>query len=251
MLAYTVSLNHFAAIAISGADALTFLQSQLTCDVHNITETHGSFSACCDYKGRVITNFYIFRQGESYYFLLPKSMVSFTLSHFRKYAVFSKVELSAINDLTTSVQPPLDIKIIEIKENAWRALNIDAGLVWIYPQTTISLIPQMINLQMWGALSFSKGCYIGQEIIARTHYLGKLKRHLYRADIICQNLPAPGDKLKNENNQNIGIIVEVASKGNQVCTILAVIRDAVIGNDILFNQAALENVTPILVKAES
>lgn len=106
----------------------------------------------------------------------------------------------------------------------------------------------MINLQRWGALSFSKGCYIGQEIIARTHYLGKLKRHLYRANVICQNLPVPGDKLKNENNQNVGVIVEVTSKGNQTHKLLAVIQDAVISNNILFNQAALENITPILEK---
>lgn len=251
MPTYTISLNHFAAIAISGTGAFTFLQSQLTCDVHDITETHGSFGACCDYKGRVITNFYIFRQGDNYYSLLPRSMISFTLSHFKKYAVFSKVELIAINDLTTSVKPPIDIKITEIKENTWRALNVDAGLVWIYPQTTISLIPQMINLQRWGALSFSKGCYIGQEIIARTHYLGKLKRHLYRADVICQNLPVPGDKLKNEKNQTIGIIVEVASTGNQVCKILAVIQDTVVRKDVLFDQAALENVTPIPLKSDS
>ncbi|MFW0097089.1 MAG: folate-binding protein YgfZ [Coxiella endosymbiont of Haemaphysalis qinghaiensis] len=248
MLTYTISLNHFAAIAISGIDALTFLQGQLTCDVHNITEIQGSLSACCDHKGRMIANFYIFRQGKSYYFLLPKSMASFTLNHFKKYAVFSKVELAAVDNLTTSVKPPLEIEITKIKENAWRALNIDVGLVWIYPQTTVSLIPQMINLQRWGALSFSKGCYIGQEIIARTHYLGKLKRHLYRANVICQNLPVPGDKLKNENNQNVGVIVEVTSKGNQTHKLLAVIQDAVISNNILFNQAALENITPILEK---
>ena len=250
MPVYTISLNHFSAIVISGANTLTFLQSQLTCDMHKITETHGSLSACCDYKGRMIANFYIFRQGENYYFLLPKSMVSFTLDHLKKYAVFSKIKLAAIDDLTTSVRPPIDIEITEIKENDWRTLNIDVGLVWIYPQTTVSLIPQMINFQRWGALSFTKGCYIGQEIVARTHYLGKLKRHLYRANVICQNLPAPGDRLKNQNDQHVGIIVEVASKGNQEHKLLAVIQDAVIGNDILFNQAVLENIVPISPKAE-
>ena len=243
---YTIPLNHFAAIIISGVDSTTFLQGQLTCDVYKITETHGSLSACCDYKGRTIANFYIFRQGENYYFLLPKSMVSFTINQLRKYAVFFKVKLVAINKLTTSIKLQTDdVKIIEIRENVWRTLNVEIGLVWIYPQTTAILIPQMINLQRWGALSFTKGCYTGQEIIARTHYRGKLKRHLYHANVSCQILLEPGDELKNQNGQNVGVIVEVALKENKEYTLLAVIQDIAIGSDILFNQAVLKNITAI------
>ncbi|MFV9990508.1 MAG: folate-binding protein YgfZ [Coxiella endosymbiont of Dermacentor nuttalli] len=250
MLTYTIPLNYFAAITIGSVNSTTFLQGQITCDVYKITETQGSLSACCDHKGRMIANFYIFRQESNYYFLLPKSMVPPILNHLKKYAVFSKVELAAITDLM-SIKPPNDINITEIKENAWRTLNINIGLVWIYPQTTASLIPQMINLQQWGAISFTKGCYIGQEIIARTHYLGKLKRHLYRANVICQILPAPGDKLKNHNNQNVGIIVEVASKGNKEYKLLIVIQDTVADNNILFNQVTLTNITIVSEKLES
>ncbi|WP_264435322.1 CAF17-like 4Fe-4S cluster assembly/insertion protein YgfZ [Coxiella endosymbiont of Dermacentor marginatus] len=231
-------------------NSTTFLQGQITCDVYKITGTQGSLSACCDHKGRTIANFYIFRQESNYYFLLPKSMVPSTLNHLKKYAVFSKVELAAVTDLM-SIKPPHDINMTEIKENAWRTLNIDIGLVWIYPQTTASLIPQMINLQQWGAISFTKGCYIGQEIIARTHYLGKLKRHLYRANVICQILPAPGDKLKNQNNQNVGVIVEVASKENKEYKLLIVIQDTAADNNILFNQVTLTNITVVSEKLES
>ena len=250
MLTYTIPLNYFAAITISSVNSTAFLQGQVTCDVYKITETQGSLSACCDHKGRIISNFYIFRQESNYYFLLPKSMVPSTLNHLKRYAVFSKVELAATDDLT-SIKPPTNINMIGIKENAWHTLNIDIGLVWIYPQTTASLIPQMINLQRWGAMSFTKGCYIGQEIIARTHYLGKLKRHLYRANVICQILPEPGDELKNQNNQNVGVIVEVASKENKEYKLLVVIQDTVIDNDILFNQAALKNITIVSEKLES
>ena len=246
---YIIPLNHFAAITISGADSITFLQGQLTCDVYKITEVHGSLSACCDQKGRMIANFYIFRQGKDYYFLLPKSMVSFTLNHLKKYAIFSKVELAVINNLTTSISPPTDdVKIIEIEENVWRTLNIDIGLVWIYPQTTAVLIPQMINLQRWGGLSFTKGCYLGQEIVARTHYRGKLKRHLYRSNVSCQILLEPGGELKKQNGQHVGVIVEVASKENKEYKLLAVIQDTAISDDVLFNQAALKNITVMPVK---
>lgn len=248
---YTIPLKHFTVIAINGANATTFLQGQLTCDVHKITETHGSLGACCDPKGRIIANFYIFRQKENYYFLLPKSMISFTLNHLKKYAVFSKVKLAVIDDFTTTIKPPVEIEISEIKENTWRALNIEVGLAWIYPQTTMSLIPQMINLQIWGALSFTKGCYIGQEIIARTHYLGKLKRHLYRADVISQSLPTPGDKLKNQKKQDVGMIIEVALKKHKEYKLLAVILDDGINKNVFLNQVLLKNITAIPRKVEN
>lgn len=243
MSIYTIPINHFSAIAINGIDATTFLQGQLICDVHNLTKTLGIFSACCDSKGRIISNFYIFQQGQNYYLLLPKLMVPFTLGHLKKYSVFYKVELTSVDDIT-----PLKtgIKINKINENTWHQLNIEIGLVWIYPQTTSKLIPQMINLhKLESALSLKKGCYIGQEVIARTHYLGKLKRHLYRANVLSQNLPTPGDELKDLSNHKVGLIVEVALKGNKEYQILAVILDTSISKGIFLNQVELKNVVAV------
>ena len=58
----------------------------------------------------------------------------------------------------------------------WRYLDIMSGIPWLTTATSEQFIPQMLNLDQLGGISFSKGCYTGQEIVARTHYLGKAKR---------------------------------------------------------------------------
>ena len=74
----------------------------------------------------------------------------------------------------------------------WRLYDIFSGIPNIYPQTSELFVPQMVNLDLTDALSFSKGCYPGQEVVARTHYLGKLKRRMYRLSSSSSE-PAPGD----------------------------------------------------------
>ncbi|MCV4593863.1 tRNA-modifying protein YgfZ, partial [Escherichia coli] len=64
---------------------------------------------------------------------------------------------------------------------AWRWFDIRDGLVSIWPATQEAFVPQMVNFELTGGVSFKKGCYPGQEIVARTQYLGKLKRRMYRA----------------------------------------------------------------------
>ncbi|AJC50491.1 CAF17-like 4Fe-4S cluster assembly/insertion protein YgfZ [Coxiella endosymbiont of Amblyomma americanum] len=241
---YTIPSRLFSILVVSGADSGTFLQNQVTCDLYKITETYGSFSACCDYKGRVISDFYVVYQKGYYCILLQKSTVVHTIDHLKKYSIFSKVELTITHDW--SIKLPLNIQIMEMGENSWKDWNIRIGLAWIYPQTKAKFIPQMLNLQKWDALNFTKGCYIGQEVIARTHYLGKLKRHLYRAEIISQISPKPGDELKNQDEQNVGIIVEAALQEEERYRLLAVIQDTTIeyhGHSILFGRTVLTNIT--------
>ncbi len=110
----------------------------------------------------------------------------------------------------------------------WQAFNIETGFVWIYPESSGLFIPQMINLQQWGGVSFKKGCYVGQEIIARTENLGQLKRHLYRARVNADVLHV-GDELTNKGTP-IGNIAEIA-KSTSGFEILAVIHDSAIENN--------------------
>ena len=79
----------------------------------------------------------------------------------------------------------------------WRRLEIAAGIAWLTDETRESFIPQMLNLDRLGALSFEKGCYPGQEIIARTRYLGRLKRRLYPGRIAPGTRPRPGDPVRS------------------------------------------------------
>ena len=236
-----IPVHYFGLITIAGKNAFTFLQGQLTCDMREINETRCLFGACCNHKGRMMANFFVFQQSENYYFLLPKSMVEPTITHLKKYAVFSKVELTAADNIKAVEYWGSEIVLKEMDENTWRLTNIKAGWVWIYPKTSDILVPQMINLQKWGGVNFNKGCYIGQEIIARSEYLGKLKRHLYRANIICDKKPIPGEELKNQNGQPVGVVVEAAQKEHAEYELLAVLQSHALEMKIILNQFNLKN----------
>ena len=241
MLSTMIPVHYFGLITIAGKNASIFLQGQLTCDMREINETRGLFGACCDHKGRMMANFFVFQQDENYYFLLPKSMIEPTIAHLKKYAVFSKVELTATDNVKAVEYRGSEIVLAEIDENTWCLANIKIGWVWIYPTTSSVLIPQMINLQRWGGVSFNKGCYIGQEIVARSEYLGKLKRHLYRANVIGNNKPMPGNKLKNQNGHPVGIVVEAAQRENTEYELLAVLQSNALEREIILNQSHLKN----------
>ncbi len=77
----------------------------------------------------------------------------------------------------------------------WRLLDILAGVPTVYPETVEAFVPQMTNLHLLQGVSFQKGCYTGQEVVARTHYLGKLKRRMYLARVDSPTPPRPGDPL--------------------------------------------------------
>ncbi|MDD1641600.1 MAG: tRNA-modifying protein YgfZ, partial [Methylococcaceae bacterium] len=73
----------------------------------------------------------------------------------------------------------------------WRYLDILAGMPWLTTETSEEFIPQMLNLDILGGISFNKGCYTGQEIVARTHYLGKTKRTMFLAECDTPSTPLP------------------------------------------------------------
>ena len=108
---------------------------------------------------------------------------------------------------------------------AWERLDIAAGIPFIMPATQEQFVPQMVNLDLIGALSYSKGCYPGQEIVARTHYLGKLKQRMFRAKLAAP--AAAGDKLycAELGDQAAGMIVTSALAGTEH-EILAVLQTA-------------------------
>jgi folate-binding protein YgfZ len=97
-------------------------------------------------------------------------------------------------------------------QNYWNLLNIQAGIGDISPETFETFTPQAINFQLVDGINFRKGCYTGQEIVARLHYRGTLKRHMYRfafspADEV---LPLPGTELKNADGKTVGEVISAA-----------------------------------------
>ncbi|MGY2137144.1 CAF17-like 4Fe-4S cluster assembly/insertion protein YgfZ [Pseudomonas reactans] len=108
--------------------------------------------------------------------------------------------------------------------NEWLLGQIRAGIGQVMPQTRELFIPQMLNLQAVGGVSFKKGCYTGQEIVARMQYLGKLKRRLYRLSLDAPELPEPGTPLFSpSHNSAIGEVV-IAAKAVESIELLAVLQ---------------------------
>jgi folate-binding protein YgfZ len=110
--------------------------------------------------------------------------------------------------------------------DAWSGLDIATGIPFILPATQEEFVPQMVNLDLIGGLSYSKGCYPGQEIVARTHYLGKLKQRMYRASVTTA--ASPGDKLycAELGDQSGGMIVNSARIADGQFDVLAVLQTA-------------------------
>ena len=108
----------------------------------------------------------------------------------------------------------------------WDRLDIRAGIPFITPATQEQLVPQMANLDLIGGVSFSKGCYPGQEIVARMHYLGRLKQRMYLANIEGTEWPQPGDKLYSADmgEQASGMIVSAAPSPDGGYDVLAAIQ---------------------------
>jgi folate-binding protein YgfZ len=259
-------LSHFTAIVVDGQDAENFLQGQLTCDIREVQADQSRLSAYCNLKGRVTATCRVFKYDNHYYLWLPRSMQQIMLTQLKKYALFSKVTITLLDDnwisfgcagkdvikIIQQVGVPLsegvminisDItpRIIFFAEintamklwqqlaphlklvgaDAWRLLDIQAGVATIYPETRELFTPQMLDYPKWQAVSFTKGCYLGQEIVARTEYLGRTKRQLCRVYTSSEQRPMPGDKLQRDG-QEVGIIVEVAQSPQGGYKMLAV-----------------------------
>ncbi len=120
----------------------------------------------------------------------------------------------------------LNVRGAPVGMAAWRLLQIQAGIPDIYAATTDLFVPQMLNLQLINGLDFKKGCYPGQEIVARTQYLGKLKRRMYLGHIETTTQPQPGDSLYSSSNgeQAAGRIVDVQPHPDGGFSALAVIQ---------------------------
>ncbi len=254
---YFVKLNDFGLLEVTGDDAGSFLQSQLTSDVSILAPGDTQFSSWCNPQGRIITTLMIHAANHGYLLLLPVNLIDEFKRKISMYILRSRVSISSWNesekligtygrDLVPNLKNTIsqneltkDSPIITIPDTPevrcvftatadfeqtiftqldnvptysintyWQYQDIDTGIVWVTDQTTGKLLPQDINLEKLDALSFKKGCFPGQEIIARLHYRGKEKYGLYKGIIMDDNISLqPGDKLYlDRETNNIGII---------------------------------------------
>ncbi|OUR65270.1 hypothetical protein A9Q79_02915 [Methylophaga sp. 42_25_T18] len=93
------------------------------------------------------------------------------------------------------------------EESSWQLFDIDMGLATVLPDTKEKFTPQQLNFELIGGVSFNKGCYPGQEIVARLHYLGKPSRRLFSANCVSDKLPEPGQEFTDRDGSILGHVV--------------------------------------------
>lgn len=229
-------MSHLGSIYVHGKDAQNFLQGQLTCDVTLLPPLKAQPTACCNLQGRIIAIFFVMIWHEGYLLILPKRILESTVKHLKKYAVFSKIVFNTVHEHTLigfSQAPAeeayqcLDNLYIAVGSQknqaeevttkrlgsiAWHYQQMIRGLPDIYPETQGTLLPHRIGLQnIEDAINFKKGCYLGQEIIARTHFKATLKHAVYlcEADKMTFHL---GDTIMDKSGtESLGEIFDIAT----------------------------------------
>lgn len=110
----------------------------------------------------------------------------------------------------------------------WRLADIEAGLADVGPETADRHLPQSLGLERWDIVNYRKGCYPGQEVIARLHYRGRLKRRLHRATVDGP-APAPGTPVVDERGEHVGEVILAAPTGPDLSRLLAVLHERAAG----------------------
>ena len=231
----------FDIVTVKGNDHLDFLQGQITQNVEKLTEDSFYYSAICNPKGRVILTFHIFPFEDGVGILTPSSMTDTLVSRLGSFILRSDVRIQKL-DISTSicinlndidydlndtaessfmVTRKLDNKnFVEIYTNSldeeienmaidndeWKKLRMIENLVDISPKNTEKYTPHMLNLDINNGVCFNKGCYVGQEIVARTEHIGKVKRRLVLYKLSSSVISEDEILYLNDKNSNAHIL---------------------------------------------
>lgn len=221
-------LPDWTAIAVTGADATSFLHAQFTNDVAGLGLDATQYNGYCSPKGRILASFPLTRTGLSDYLLVvPVDVAPALIKRLRMFVLRAKVTVeslaeshrcfgiagaaAAFSATGSDVRSPTGAVTLALADgrrlavcaagdaesaeetmqrdaksadpSVWDWLSIIAGVPVITALTQDMFVPQMLNWELLGGVSFQKGCYPGQEIVARMQYLGKLKARMYRAHV--------------------------------------------------------------------
>lgn len=247
-----------ALVALDGPDATAFAQAQFANDVVALAPGHWHWNAWLTPKGRVIALFALIKETDEKVLLVlpdyPAEQLAAQLQRFvfrRKLKIAARADLqvtgafcapvSARNAQIGVVNDALELDLgaeggprtlrvggatIAAPDDAlaqrWRAFDLGHGLPRLAPAQREQWTPQQLSLDRLQAYSVKKGCYPGQEIVARTHFLGKAKRGLvlFQADT-----PLPPDAQINDGTRDVGQIVSTAADGAIALAVLPLDRE--------------------------
>lgn len=207
IIAHMMIENNMGLLIISGKNAKKLLQGQLTCDLDEVNSEVAKLGAHCNHQGRIISLFRIFLYNDAYYLFMPDALISLARLALQKYAIFYQVTFDESKNFT--IHNALDFYI----QPNWKQAEIQQGVAMIYPETSELFLPHDLNLPKLHGVSFTKGCYTGQEIVARMEHLGKLKKSLKTINITTDHIPQRGSTITHNNLH--GILVDYAAYGQQ------------------------------------
>ena len=209
-------LSHLSTLSFSGSDAKEFLQGQMTQDINTISDQSYKMASILNPKGRIIVTGLIKEFKGNIFFIISKDLSEDCVQWLSRYILRSDVKISIeknyIFGLNNENQKQLfkydgnqqqlnispismdhsrcilladdevslkDKSIESINESEWILSDIKRGLPILSKESSEKYIPQMINLDLLEGISFSKGCYTGQEVVARVQHRGKIKQRMF------------------------------------------------------------------------
>ena len=267
-----VDIRHMCLISIRGEDSKSFLQGQFSNDITRIQGSAGQLNAYCTPKGRAVSIFQLFEQSAQYWMLIPADIEESLLKRLRMFVMRAKVRfhtmpenqiiggIGEFEDTRDSgllvIKPKGDIKrfiivstegeekISDIRESypcldegdSWKLVDIQSGIPQVYSSTSENFIPQNVNLDITDGVNFRKGCYPGQEIVARLKYLGKSKQRMAIGTINLSSADTiksvePGDEIFSTErpDQKSGVVVDAVHVSNNCFWVSAVVPVTHIG----------------------
>lgn len=228
-------------LLLEGADAAAFLHGQVTADVLGLPPGHATLAALCSPQGRVIAVVRIGRLARGLAVLLPRELAAPVAERLRRYVLRASV---SIHDASSELAPagrsagagawpaaaagweslqlsdgrtlaigpvagPAESPAAGAPAGAWDARCVALGEPEVYATTGELWVPQMLNLDLLNAVSLNKGCYTGQEIVARVQHLGRIKRRMFRYRFAGVAAPAAGSALFHGDTE-VARVVRVA-----------------------------------------
>jgi folate-binding protein YgfZ len=233
ILMESTRLNRYGLLSVTGADARDFLHAQLTNDIENLPADRAALAGWCSAKGRLLATFLVIPSPDGFLLQLSRDLAAPVAKRLSMFVLRSKVKVTDESDSwaqygvwdsspgpevqwegavgTVKVDAGRFLKLgkgFELQatkpEEAWTLDEIRAGRPLITAATQDQFVPQMVNLETLGGVNFQKGCYPGQEIVARAQYRGQVKRRMVK-------IPAPaGAELKPGQEYNGGVVVDSA-----------------------------------------
>jgi folate-binding protein YgfZ len=248
-----LQLSNRALLKLSGGDTQTFLQGQLSNDIDGLEEGEVQLNAYCQHQGKIIALLWVMKQDDDFYLSFPSNLAEIITKRLTMFKMMSAVEITDVsNELIQlgvidegfdnafklndqqSVALVENIDGVELdNESEWALACIANSVAEVELKTSEKFVPQLLNLDIDEVgVNFTKGCYPGQEVVARLHYLGKSKRRMRQFE--ANGVVNVGDELivtGSKSAKASGIVVrrvQLGDKSSFLATVEVAFEDAAI-----------------------